>query len=129
MPQETYAWFQGMFNTRLAEVYEKRGLEFLKDLRAAGIVAGAKYDVASELIARLEKSCRVLNGGPDWFRDSKGDETEEQGSGTGKFPVRRRRQQRERVDVVDETSKKNEALVDEQSGYWRHRARLSAPCC
>ena len=68
MPQETYAWFQGMFNTRLAEVYEKRGLEFLKDLRAAGIVAGAKYDVASELIARLEKSCRVLNGGPDSWR-------------------------------------------------------------
>jgi hypothetical protein len=54
MPQETYAWFQGMFHTRLAEVYEKRGLEFLKDLRAAGVVAGAKYDTASALIARLE---------------------------------------------------------------------------
>lgn len=55
MPQETYGWFQGMFHTRLAEVYANRGLEFLKDLRAAGLVAGAQYDTASELITRLEK--------------------------------------------------------------------------
>lgn len=72
MPQETYAWFQGMFHTRLAEVYEKRGLEFLKDLRAAGVVAGAKYDTASELIARLEKVvpgfkrwATLVEGGPE----------------------------------------------------------------
>jgi hypothetical protein len=63
MPQETYGWFQGMFHIRLAEVYEKRGLEFLKDLRAAGVVAGATYDTASELIARLEK---VVPGFERW---------------------------------------------------------------
>jgi hypothetical protein len=63
MPQETYAWFQGMFHTLLVDVYEKRGLEFLNDLRAAGIVAGAKYATASELIARLEK---VVPGFERW---------------------------------------------------------------
>jgi hypothetical protein len=51
-----------MFHTRLADVYEKRGLDFLKDLRAAGVVAGAKYASASELIARLE------NVGPGFQR-------------------------------------------------------------
>jgi hypothetical protein len=63
MPQETYGWFQGMFHARLAEVYEKRGLEFLKDLHAAGVVPGAKYDTAAELIARLEK---VVPGFQRW---------------------------------------------------------------
>jgi hypothetical protein len=63
IPQETYGWFQGMFHTRLAEVYENRGLEFLKDLRGAGVVAGAKHDTASELIARLEK---IIPGFQRW---------------------------------------------------------------
>jgi hypothetical protein len=56
MPQDTYAWFQGMFHLRLADVYEKRDLEFLRDLQGAGIVAGAKYATAAELIARLEEA-------------------------------------------------------------------------
>jgi hypothetical protein len=55
MPQETYAWFQGMFHMRLAELYKKRGVEFLSDLREAGIVAGIKYRTVSELMMRLEK--------------------------------------------------------------------------
>lgn len=55
MPQETYAWFQGMFHMQLAELYEKRGVEFLNDLRQAGIVAGIKYQAVSELMMRLEK--------------------------------------------------------------------------
>jgi hypothetical protein len=56
MPQETYAWFQGMFHMRLAELYKKRGVEFLNDLREAGIVAGIKYRTVSELMMRLEKA-------------------------------------------------------------------------
>jgi hypothetical protein len=62
MPQETYAWFQGMFHMRLAELYEKRGVEFLNDLREAGIVAGMKYHTASELMMRLEKVAPGFQG-------------------------------------------------------------------
>jgi hypothetical protein len=65
MPQETYAWFQGMFHMRLAEVYESRGLEFLRDLQGAGIVAGAKQGTAAQLIARLED---VIPGFRRWAR-------------------------------------------------------------
>ena len=54
MSQETYAWFQGMFHLRLAEVCSSRGLEFLADLRSADIIAGAKYGTSAELLVRLE---------------------------------------------------------------------------
>jgi hypothetical protein len=54
MSMETLGWFQGMFHVRAAEVYSARGLEFLADLRSAGITAGATYDTPVELLTRLE---------------------------------------------------------------------------
>ena len=63
MPQETYGWFQGMFHARLAELYEERGLEFLNDLRAAGLITGVKYEMATELISQLEE---VVPGFQRW---------------------------------------------------------------
>ncbi len=68
MPQETYAWFQGMFHTRLAEVYEKRGLEFLKDLRAAALSQERSTTPRRSSLRASRRSCRVLNGGPDSWR-------------------------------------------------------------
>jgi len=55
MPQDTYAWFQGMFHVRLVDLYKERGIGFFADLRGAGIVAGAKYQTTSELLTRLDQ--------------------------------------------------------------------------
>ena len=51
-----------MFHMRLAELYETRGIEFLNDLREAGIVEGMKYRTASELMMRLEKVAPGFQG-------------------------------------------------------------------
>jgi hypothetical protein len=65
MSQETYGWFQGMFHLRLAEVYSARGLEFLADLRRAGLTSGAKYETPAELAVRLEA---VVAGFQRWVQ-------------------------------------------------------------
>jgi hypothetical protein len=52
-----------MFHARLAELYEERGLEFLNDLRAAGLITGVKYEMATELISHLEE---VVPGFQRW---------------------------------------------------------------
>ena len=63
MPQETYGWFQGMFQMRLAELYEARGLAALNEFRQAGIIEGRTYETPAELLARLEK---VTPGFQQW---------------------------------------------------------------
>ena len=70
MPEETYAWFQGMFHTRLAEVYEKRGLEFSRIPAQPALSQERSTTPRPSLLRASRRSCRVLNGGPDscWKR-------------------------------------------------------------
>lgn len=65
MPRDTYAWYQGSFVARNAEVYETAGLDFLEQVRRAGFGTNKTYTSAGEFVKRLET---IVPGFQDWRR-------------------------------------------------------------